>query len=294
MVALAKNYSPTIRRARSAPLWQRSLRLLLSKGFVLTIPLVLGMMYIFSQQMTYDEALILLDTVIPNLRKDENTLVMEEWREDFKSSCQSVLENIKGHFDQAALDEKEKIEKIAVSSIKLPEPSGLRGVLPIQHQKYEFCRNAFIDLGTNIGDSIGYFVDNAIDVCSPLWVEANPKTKFNADFPRPHLDVTDLKIHNKGYGANPLFGMLQKYMGRSGEQVILPEATCVYGMEGNPAFTERLQRLENFIVGMKPRPVQHLHILTESVVTAVDGPTKLYLDKVSVAENVSITSFFDA
>lgn len=38
---------------------------------------------------------------------------------------------------------------------------------------------------------------------------------------------------------------------------------------------------------MRPRPVQHLNIHTESVVTAVDGPTKLYLDKTSVKENVS-------
>ena len=58
-------------------------------------------------------------------------------------------------------------------------------------------------------------------------------------------------------------------------------------MEGNPTFTERLTKLENFISDMNPRPVQHVHMFTESVVTATDGPTKLYLDKTSVEQNVS-------
>jgi hypothetical protein len=61
----------------------------------------------------------------------------------------------------------------------------------------------------------------------------------------------------------------------------------VYGMEGNPEFTSRLTKLENYITEMKPRPVQHVHIFTESVVTSVDGPTKLFLDKTSVEQNVS-------
>lgn len=63
------------------------------------------------------------------------------------------------------------------------------------------------------------------------------------------------------------------------------EKFCVYGMEGNPTFTERLTKLENFISDMNPRPVQHVHIFTESVVTAKDEPTKLYLDKTSIEQN---------
>ena len=121
-------------------------------------------------------------------------------------------------------------------------------------------------------------------------MKAFPKTKMNEVFPRPHLDVTDNRIFHKGYGANPLFGLLQKYTGESANDgaAYLPEETCVYGMEGNPDFTERLQKLENFVQGMQPRPVQHFHIHTESVITATDGPTKLFLDKISVAENVSM------
>ena len=140
-------------------------------------------------------------------------------------------------------------------------------------------------MGTNIGDSIGHFVDNALDVCSPLWSKKYPRTKYDEKFPHPHLDVTELKIYNKGFKANPLFGVLQKHMKM--DPPMLPEETCVYGMEGNPEFTKRLTKLENYIMAMKPRPIKHLHIHTESVVTEVDGPTKLYLDKTSVNDNVS-------
>ncbi|KAL3919263.1 MAG: hypothetical protein SGILL_003843, partial [Bacillariaceae sp.] len=150
----------------------------------------------------------------------------------------------------------------------------------IQQQPYARCKNTFIDLGTNIGDSVGYFIDNAVDTCSPVWAAKYPKTKFNADFPRPHLDVATLEIQHKGNKGNPLFGMLQKQA-----TSVSSETFCVYGMEGSPAFTERLTKLENYIRTMEPRPVQHVHIFTESVVTATDGPTKLYLDKTSVEQN---------
>jgi hypothetical protein len=118
-------------------------------------------------------------------------------------------------------------------------------------------------------------------------MKKHPRTKMTKEFPRPHLDVTENKIYNKGYGGNPLVGMLQKAMTADPNNVVFPENTCVYGMEGNPSFTERLQKLENLVMGMKPRPVRHLHIHTESVVSAVDGPTKLFLDKTSVEQNVS-------
>jgi hypothetical protein len=62
---------------------------------------------------------------------------------------------------------------------------------------YDYCKNTFIDLGTNIGDSIGHFVDNAIDVCSPMWLEAIPN-KESALVSYPHLDVTELDISPQG------------------------------------------------------------------------------------------------
>lgn len=173
-----------------------------------------------------------------------------------------------------------------MSQIELP--STKPATLPQNHQPYEYCRNVFIDLGTNIGDSIGYFVDNSFDVCTPTWMKTHPEQRLHEKFPRIRLDVSDLTIRHEGAsGRNPLNGVLQQQLQNEEYGSVGPETFCVYGMEGNPVFTERLQKLENFVMNMHPRPVRHLHIHTESVISAVDGPTKLFLDKTSVAGNVS-------
>jgi hypothetical protein len=213
-----------------------------------------------------------------------NAQQMQEWRADVEQSCKTMLETNDKKDTPSARQQKEKLEREALSKIHFP--SYASGSVPSDHQVYQHCRNVFIDLGTNIGDSIGYFVDSSLDVCTSSWLDALPKTKLNQDFPRPHLDVKSLEIIHKGVGSNPLYGMIQQHL-RESSLPISPSSFCVYGMEGNPEFTERLQKLENHIMQAQPRPVQHLHIHTESVVTAVDGPTKLYLDKTSVEQNVS-------
>ena len=212
----------------------------------------------------------------------KSTLSMEQWRTSVQKLCTDVLTRLG---DQAttstALALKETLEKKAIQQFALVTAPSSIGV--DSEKPYRYCTNAFIDLGTNIGDSIGYFIDNALDVCSRLWIEQNPQTPYREQtFPRPHLNVSTLQVEHVGNGANPLYGTLQS-LTTAGTQ---SESFCVYGMEGNPEFTPRLTKLTNYVMGMSPRPVQHLHIFTESVITAIDGPTKLYLDKTSVAENV--------
>jgi len=206
---------------------------------------------------------------------------MMEWRDSSKNECSELIKTLGKNVHAAAFDQKETLERSFISKMTLnPEPSTVRSS---KGDPYRRCRNAFIDLGTNIGDSIGYFVDNAIDVCTPIWVDANPRTKLNADFPRPHLDVTTLDFKHRGSKYNPLFGLLQRQVKAS--PAAISESFCVYGMEGNPVFTDRLTKLEKFVSDMSPRPIQHLHIFTESVVAATNGPTKLFLDKTSVEQN---------
>jgi len=210
-----------------------------------------------------------------------STLSMQDWRDASTRRCNAFVESITS-FDQAALDQKEQLERSFFSQLALPSSNPSSTLPPsIQQQPYARCKNAFVDLGSNIGDSVGYFIDNALDICSPLWAVKNPKQKFNKEFPRPHLDVTTLEFQHTGNEANPLYGLLQRQA-----KGAVSESFCVYGMEGNPAFTERLHKLENFIRSIQPPPFQHVHIFTESVVTAQDGPTKLYLDKTSVKQNV--------
>jgi hypothetical protein len=205
---------------------------------------------------------------------------MKEWRTASIQTCQEFIESVSNDIDPTALEKKEQLERSLISQLTLPTKSSPQVPL-VQQQPYRRCKNVFIDLGTNIGDSVGYFTDNAIDLCSPVWAGKFPKTEFNADFPRPHLDVSSLHVEHKGNPVNPLFVLLQEQAGN-----IPSESFCVYGMEGNPTFTRRLRQLENFIREVQPTIFQHVHIFTESVVTAQDGPTKLYLDKISVEQNV--------
>jgi hypothetical protein len=216
--------------------------------------------------------------------EEQNNKEMKEWRETTEAVCDAVQKN---EFGAAGMEKKKEAEVESIAKIQKSDAPSEE--LPSGHRKYEYCRNTFIDLGTNIGDSIGYFVDNALDVCTPLWLKQNPKWKINQNFPRPTINVTTAKISHEGVPkANPMVGIVRKETLRADQTRAPSESFCVYGMEGNPAFTKRLQKLENFVMDMRPRPVRHLHIHTESVVTATDGPTKLFLDKLSVDQNVSI------
>jgi hypothetical protein len=221
-------------------------------------------------------------------------ITMKEWRDDFKRSCHQMLLST-STFNQAAKDQKELLERAMMVKMKVNTKPSDSSNLDDSAHPYQRCKNAFIDLGTNIGDSLGYFIDTSIDICSPIWALKNPNAKVDANFPRPHVDVTTLEVTHHGSRPNPLVGILQHQTAsiqESWESSLPTETFCLYGMEGNPAFTERLTKLENFILGMEPRPVQHVHIFKESVVSGVDGPTKLYLDKISVDHNVSCCLHF--
>jgi hypothetical protein len=136
-------------------------------------------------------------------------LAMKEWRDSSKKECGELIETIT-KFDTTALDKKENLERTFVEKLILnSEPSST--VSASKDQPYRQCRNAFIDLGTNIGDSVGYFIDNAIDICSPMFAAANPsKRRMDSTFPRPHIDVTTLEFNHRGSKPNPLFGILQR------------------------------------------------------------------------------------
>jgi hypothetical protein len=210
------------------------------------------------------------------------------WRDEAQSNCRSVLHRVKTQRDEDAIKQKEKVERISLEKIQSPHPHTVSEDPPTPHKIYDdgTCENAFFDLGTNIGDTIGYFVNAALDVCTPLWRNVNPNIPFHQDwFPRPQLNVSSLEFHTSGETMNPALAFLQWAMAEGWE--VLPEDMCVFGVEGNPRFTKRLQKLENFLQATEPPLFQHLHIHTETVITKVNGPTQLFLDEHSVEHNVS-------
>jgi hypothetical protein len=254
-------------------------------------------------------------------------LSMTKWRSMATAQCKSLLTTIATNSgavdDLHVLKQKEALEESLLAMMTISKPKkntpiyrSHENAVPVYNQD---CRNVFIDLGTNIGDSIGHFIDTVIDVCSPLWWEIDPKLKFNTTFPRLHLDVSTLEFHQQNVPTNRLLFLLQRLL--KGQAIIDgqnkslqessssflsqhqpssydstgvdvgvgPESFCIYGVEGNPTFTDRLIKLQNFIMdSIQPRPISHIHIFTESVAVATDGPTQLYLDKTSTENNVSI------
>jgi hypothetical protein len=213
------------------------------------------------------------------------------WRLRLKLACQEVIKDgiENGQFNETHVARKEAIEVAALNSLELPDPATLSSQSRHNRPQYRYCKNVFIDLGTNRGDSIGYAVDAVLDVCSPTWVQADPSSKrsyrVNKTFPHPHLNVDELKVYGKGYKSFGLLGLLQRHILLSGGG-LSAEDMCVYGMEGNPFFTEKLQKLQNYVDAIRPRPLRHLYIHTESVVAPKDGPTKLYIDQFSVKDHV--------
>jgi len=129
------------------------------------------------------------------------------------------------------------------------------------------CKNVFLDFGSNIGDSMGKFIDANLLGCE----KNNEGVRY---------DVTDRDfVVGKYNKISTSFSNAAKVNG------LAPNHFCLYGVEGNPAFTDRLKKMEDDIMSMSPRPVKNIHMLTEHVGMGVDGPTKLYLDTVNVKEN---------
>jgi hypothetical protein len=235
----------------------------------------------------YSGNLLAVENIQGSSSLDPNTLAMRNWRRQLESACQSFLDGMDGNITESHLETKERLEAEALKLIDIPDNSSVPA--SSHRPPYRFCKHVFVDLGTNRGDSIGYAVDAALDVCSPLFLQKDPTItkayRISPKFPHFHFDVNDLRVYGKGYPAFSLLYLLQKYFRPTGGMA----NTCVYGMEGNPYFTKHLRQLEDFIYAMKPRPLQHLHIHTESVVAPTDGPTTLYIDQFSAKDHVSRT-----
>jgi len=182
-----------------------------SNNMVAVAIVVVFLVFVHSNQQTSSTTMdsYLSKGISVESKESKERLSMKEWRESSKKECGQLIETIKKKFDNAALDRKENLERSFLKKLTLnTQPSEIS--IASRHQPYRRCRNSFIDLGTNIGDSVGYFIDNSIDVCSPLWAMANPSQKFDANFPRPHIDVATLEIKHRGSKPNPLFGLLQR------------------------------------------------------------------------------------
>jgi len=151
------------------------------------------------------------------------------------------------------------------------------------------CQYVMIDLGSNIGDALHKFIDSFLP---PIGI--NRKTGEGIHY---FFNTTTGGIGPENYDDSPFEWLLPQYIREKitlynnnnyssiNNNNIHPEDYCFYGVEGNPYFTPILRELEINVLNMIPRPVKHLHFLTEHVGTAIDGPTTLFLDTVNVKRN---------
>jgi hypothetical protein len=199
-----------------------------------------------------------------------NAQAMKAWRSKIRSAC------------AAAKTEQEvlgigQINKVGFQMplAKQPQPRDHdRAVIP--------CRSLVLDFGANIGDTSGHVIDAGM-----IWCE---KPGLVAKTPFVHFNVETKQFEDSEI-RNPLTHQLVNIMKEFGS-LVGPEDYCYYGVEGNPVFTERLQNIEDYVMGITPRPLKHMHFFTESVGAGEDGMTKLYLDTVNAKNNFWGSSIF--
>jgi Methyltransferase FkbM domain len=225
-----------------------------------------------------------------NLSSDDSDVddshSIKKWRQSVRDSCHSATTR------EAVL----AIDTMNVNGFVYPDIVPERSHDHKSPDVVKRCQRVFMDFGANIGDTSSHLIDTGLIGC-----ERNDIGK-DAITPTTHFDVTDTKKIQNIAGRNKLTkniaallevqnGILNK--SSNALDSLGPEDYCYYGIEGNPVFTKRLQDIEDYVMSMKPRPLQHMHFFTESVGAGSDGPTKLYLDTVNSEQNFWGSSIFE-
>lgn len=200
-----------------------------------------------------------------------NAKQLKAWRQGLRDLCQAA----KSVKDLEAIAARQ-LSGFLMPSVRAPQPRNDNAV--------KVCKNVVLDFGANIGDTSGHVVDVGLISCDRT-----------ADFPEAVADASHFNIQIKQFELvkkrNMLTANLEKLM-QAQDPLTGPEDYCYYGVEGNPHFTERLQHIEDFVMAIRPRPIQHMHFFTESVGAGQDGMTKLYLDTINTKENFWGSSIF--
>jgi hypothetical protein len=144
-----------------------------------------------------------------------------------------------------------------------------------------------------VGDSLGKFVSAGIPSCG------------GERYLEPDRASGSLAGHTAA--TNELVRWAERVLSDAGSEprgegrrprALHPEDYCYFGVEGNPAFTKRLKRLQELLMhgdgdgddsysdplGLPP-PVRSARFYTETVGAGADGPVTFYLDTVNEGAN---------
>jgi hypothetical protein len=204
---------------------------------------------------------------------DLNAAEIKTMRNDINQICQAAK----------TLEDVEAVRNINKVGFTLPVE---RTEQPRDERAVKRCKHAVLDFGANIGDTSGKLIDAGLHGCK--------RDDLKTEIPGPIFNTELRQFVDPGAkrrGRNPLVRQFEGLMEGFGP-LRGPEDYCYYGVEGNPVFTDRLQSLEDFVMGTRPRPLQLLHFFTKSVGAGEDGMTKLYLDTVNAKQNYWGSSIF--
>ena len=198
----------------------------------------------------------------------KNSAAMKAWRHKIRSACQAAK-------TATEITDIANINKVGfqMPSARKEQPRDDRAVVP--------CRSVVMDFGANIGDTSGHVIDAGMVGCEKKGLAATPFVHFNVE----SKQFEDSKKRNQL--TFQLVNMMKEFGALVG-----PEDYCYYGVEGNPVFTQRLQEIEDYVMEISPRPIQHMHFFTESVGAGEDGMTNLYLDTINTKQNFWGSSIF--
>jgi Methyltransferase FkbM domain len=199
-----------------------------------------------------------------------NAKSIKLWRQNLRDQCQAATSET----DMVPIATNQ-ISGFSMPELRIPQPRNEKAV--------RFCRHVVMDFGANIGDTSGHLVDSGMISC-------DRKVDLNSATLSSHFNI-ETKKFELVQRRNKLTENLERLLTEQ-ESGRGPEDYCYYGIEGNPHFTERLQAIEDHVMAIRPRPVQHMHFFTESVGAGEDGMTKLYLDTVNEKQNFWGSSIF--
>jgi hypothetical protein len=204
-----------------------------------------------------------------------NGIQLKTWRQKLRDLCTAAT----------SADDVKAIEAQQISGFALPvdPPPQPRGDAAIR-----VCKSVVMDFGANIGDTSGHAIDVGLISC-------NRNEDLKAFTPPTHFNVQTKEfelVKKRNILTTNMAKLLEMQATNQNSPNLGPEDYCYYGVEGNPHFTQRLRGIEDFVMAIRPRPIQHMHFFTESVGAGQDGMTKLYLDTVNDKQNFWGSSIF--
>jgi hypothetical protein len=205
------------------------------------------------------------------LNADQNAADVKTRRKNIEQTCQAAK----------TAEDVEAIRNINKLGFTLPAK---RAEQPRDERAVKRCKHIVLDFGSNIGDTSGKVIDAGLLGCK--------RDDLKKEVVGPVFNTESRQFEDPKKGRNPLVRQFEQLMKGFGP-LTGPEDYCYYGVEGNPVFTDRLQSLEDFVMGTRPRPLQHLHFFTKSVGAGEDGMTKLYLDTINKDQNYWGSSIFN-